>query len=173
MAGDAGHPKIARKDETKTSAEENIASNDAAHVTDQSAALNDADETTADAPKVSNHKTKPGSAGAATSSKSTAAKRRTLSEAQRDELQANNRYDDSQPSPRRRVQHTVRARFAGTTPDGSIVLRFPNGETAIVPPPPGEYVPQHRYYRRRHPVIYEPRDISEGPPYQPFLLPGD
>jgi hypothetical protein len=132
MAGDAGHTKIARRDETKTSAEENVTSDAAAHATDQSVAPNDTDDTTADAPKTSSHKAKTAAAGGAATSKSTVTKRRPLSEAQREELQADNRYDASQAYPRRRVQHTVRARFAGTTPDGSIVRLLPLALTTVV-----------------------------------------
>ena len=67
------------------------------------------------------------------------------------------------------MRGSVRARFAGVTPDGGIVLRFPNGQTAVVPPPPGEYIPSNHRNRRSRRVIIERRTTVEQPaPYQPF-----
>jgi hypothetical protein len=66
-------------------------------------------------------------------------------------------------APRSGYRGSVRAQFAGMTPDGGIVLRFPNGQTAVVPPPPGEYVPgQHRPRRSRR-VIIERGPVEEPP----------
>jgi hypothetical protein len=66
-------------------------------------------------------------------------------------------------APRSRYHGSVRAQFAGMTPEGGIVLRFPNGQTAVVPPPPGEYVPgQHRPRRTRR-VIIERGTVAEPP----------
>jgi serine/threonine protein kinase len=63
----------------------------------------------------------------------------------------------------------VRAEFVGMTPDGGIVLRFPNGQTAVVPPPPGEYIPGQHHPRRARPVIIERGTVVAPPP--PRLAP--
>ena len=81
---------------------------------------------------------------------------------------AQNSSTYSQRSAHPVMRGSVRARFAGMTPDGNLVLRFPNGETAIVPPPPGEYVPSQHRFRRTRRVIIERRTMV-GPPPQPFL----
>ena len=70
------------------------------------------------------------------------------------------------------IRGSVRARFAGMTPDGSLILRFPNGETAIVPPPPGEYIPSQLRMRRPRRVIIERRTtVAPLQPFLPFIPP--
>ncbi len=70
------------------------------------------------------------------------------------------------------IRGSVRARFAGMTPDGSLILRLPNGETAIVPPPPGEYVPSQLRMRRPRRVMIERRTtVAPSQPFLPFIPP--
>jgi serine/threonine protein kinase len=68
--------------------------------------------------------------------------------------------------PRYGRRGSFRAEFAGLTPEGGIVLRFPNGQMAVVPPPPGEYIPGQHHPRRARRVIIE-RGIMVAPPPPP------
>lgn len=62
---------------------------------------------------------------------------------------------------------SVRAQFVGRTPEGGIVLRFPNGQTAVIPPPPGHYEPQSHPRRTRR-VFIERGVMVAPPPYAPY-----
>ena len=77
-------------------------------------------------------------------------------------------YGSAPPShqwqPQQHVyQGSFPARFVGITPDGNLILRFPDGQTAIVP---ARAYHNNRTHRRR--VIIERR---YGTPQQPFYPP--
>jgi hypothetical protein len=80
---------------------------------------------------------------------------------------------DSEPgSP---MHHgTMRARVAGITPAGNVILTLPSGEQAIVSPQDAEqYSGTKVPHRRPRRVIIERRTmlVRPYPPYQPFVPP--
>jgi hypothetical protein len=69
---------------------------------------------------------------------------------------------------------TIRARVAGITPAGNVILTLPSGEQAIVSPQDAEqYSGTKMPHRRPRRVIIERRTIvvRPQPPYQPFIPP--
>lgn len=60
--------------------------------------------------------------------------------------------------------------FARIAPDGSVILHFPNGETAVLPPLPGFYVPGQHRVRRNHVIERRPWFLPP-PPYALFHPP--
>jgi hypothetical protein len=68
---------------------------------------------------------------------------------------------------------SIRAEFAGMTPEGGIVLRLPNGQTTIVPPPPDEYIPAQHHPRRTRRVLIERGAVVAPPPPSAPVFPPD
>ncbi len=95
-----------------------------------------------------------------------ATKRQTPVTGHRDQGYARNPSQGTGRSGRSPIYGSVRTPSARMASDGSLVLHFPNGETAIIPPPPGIYIPgRHVHHPRR--IMNERRLWL--PPLPPFV----
>ncbi len=153
MAGGAAQPRVARRDEASAAAQTEAAPADEA--SDRSnESKGQATDSAAAAVNSRSRKTNPIRASNA---------RALTPVIHHSERLAQAPSRAPRGSTRPVIAGSVRARFAGMTRDGSLVLRFPNGETAIVPPPPGVYVPSQLRIRRSRRVIIE-RRVTLIPP---------
>ena len=115
-------------------------------------------------------------------SRTTSASKLTTRRAPSSYSRNDQRYTRATPGTTRRAVHppvygrSASARVAAIAPDGSVVLRFASGRTAVLPPPP-YYLPE-RYRVRKHRVIIGRRPWFLPPPpyallHPPGFNPGD
>ena len=159
-AGSGAHPRIVTRN-AASPADENNEDTSADQSVEQPNDSND-DQSSGSGAAVTSGNSKPRISSAPVPAK----KRPAPYGARRDPRFAHYPPEEAGRSGRSPIHGSVRAQFAGMTPDGSLVLRFPNGETAIIPPPPGQYVPGHRVRRSRR-VLIERRTMIVPP--QPFV----
>jgi hypothetical protein len=146
-AGRGAYPRIAQQNETAPVAPEtDVPSDEVAPPPNESASPN-------------LHPSKPGTSG--TANHATKNPGRPVTGHPDHRIARTPSYGSSR-SARPYIYEPGRSRYAHVAPDGSVILRFPDGQTFILPPLPG-------YYYRGQYRIHHDR-VTEGRPW--FLPPG-